>query len=60
MDKQDYDLVHTFEEMAMSMENFAEVLSVYYKSLIEKGIPEEITEQMVIELNRRFCSLFGK
>ena len=60
MTEESYDLVHGFEEMATTLINFAEVVSTYRNALIEKGIPLELTDELVLELNRQFCSLFGK
>lgn len=46
-------LTAIFEQAATGLENMAELLSAYYKSLTSRGIPETLASSLVLDYQRQ-------
>ena len=41
--------VHALDEAITAMATIAEAMTVYYRALLENGMPKDVAKQMVIE-----------
>ena len=54
------ELVQQLDQLGTSLENVAELMSIYYKSLREKGVRKDLAQKLVVDFNRAMWSSIGK
>ena len=45
------DLIAQLDQLATQFENMAELLATYYKSLIAKGVCDDLAQKLVLEFH---------
>jgi len=50
------DLIAQLDQVATQLENVAELLATYYKSLIAKGIRDDLAQKLVLEFHHAWWS----
>lgn len=52
-DENDSGLLHSLDQMGAHLENIAELMSIYYAALIEKGVSDELAQKLVLDYSNQ-------